>query len=328
MAKSILRLKHQVGLTLYPIALFSFDPSMHKPDHFPSQDTKWEAGIRWQTMLWQEKPLGLKFENNGTFIKPKIQLTVFSEDKLEEKYLEELKEEINYRYGFNADLTEFSRKFKSDSQLGPIVKKWPGMRIMSPQSLYEYLVIGIVLQNCTVRRSVNMTQVLFEKYGQAVEFDGNRFFCFWEPKTLLRTTEEKLRALKVGYRAKSLIRITEPFAKGEIDEIALRKKGKEEQRKTLISLYGVGPATVGYILLDVFKHFDELKHISPWEQKIYSKLFFNVNPDTPVPAEKLLDLFEKRYGKYKMLAIHYIWEDLWWKKKNKHIPWLEKLIRL
>ena len=39
-----------------------------------------------------------------------------------------------------------------------------------------------------------------------------------------------------------------------------------------MALYGVGPASVWYILSDVFHHLDELNHISPWEQKIYSKV--------------------------------------------------------
>ena len=29
-----------------------------------------------------------------------------------------------------------------------------------------------------------------------------------------------------------------------------------------------------------------------------------------------------------MLAVHYIWEDLFWQRRNTSIPWLEKLIRL
>jgi len=314
-------------LILRPVSPFSFDPSMHKPDHFPSQDTKWEPNIRWQTMFWQGKLLGLKFENKGTVAKPKVKLTVFSDNEVDSEFIDRLTREIDYRYDFGADLSKFTRQFKKDKQLGPIIKKWSGMRIMSPQSLYEYLVIGIVLQNCTVRRSISMMQTLFEKFGKAVEFDAMRFYCFWEPKNLLKVSEEELRALKVGYRAKSLLRITEPFTRGEIDELKLREEGKDKQREVLISLYGIGPATVGYILFDVFKHYDELKHISPWEQKIYSKLFFNVDSENSVPVEKLLNLFEKRYGKYKMLAVHYIWEDLWWKRKNEQIPWLEKLIR-
>lgn len=29
-----------------------------------------------------------------------------------------------------------------------------------------------------------------------------------------------------------------------------------------------------------------------------------------------------------MLAVHYIWEDLFWQRRSNGIPWLEKLIRL
>jgi hypothetical protein len=29
-----------------------------------------------------------------------------------------------------------------------------------------------------------------------------------------------------------------------------------------------------------------------------------------------------------MLAVHYIWEDLFWKRKYEEVDWLEKLIRL
>ena len=323
-----MKLKYQEESILFPKAPFSFDPSLHKPDHFSSQDTFWNTGIRWQTMLWQGIPLGLKLENKGTVNQPKIKLTVFSSKKLSYQFIDSLIKEINYRYDLETDLSEFTKKFEKDKQLGPVIKKWPGMRVISPQSLYEYLIIGAVLQNCTVKRSVNMMQVLFEEYGRKVEFDSQKFFCFWEPKTLLKASEEKLRALKVGYRAKSLLKISQPFAEKEIDEQKLRQEGREKQRETLISLYGVGPATVGYLLFDVFKHYDGLNHISPWEQKIYSKLFFKTDPEKPVSVEKLLVLFKKRYGLYQMLAIHYIWEDLWWKRKNESLPWLEKLIRL
>lgn len=326
--KEVLNLKNRITVELKPISPFTFDPSMHKPAHFPSQDTDWVKGCRWQTMLWYGKYLGLKFVNAGTTKRPKINLEVYSKDKLTSDYIDSLISEINYRYDFHADLSDFIVKFKDDEQLGPVLKKWPGMRTMSPQSLYEYLAIGIVLQNCTVRRSVKMMQALFENYGIPLTYDGKNFFCFWEPKVLIKVSEEELRALKVGYRAKSLKRISEPFAKNEIDEFELRTKNKEEQRKALISLYGIGPATVGYILFDVFKHYDELSHISPWEQKIYSKLFFGRDPAKPISEQKLLKFFDKRFGQYKMLAVHYIWEDLWWQRKHKPVPWLEELIRL
>ena len=142
-----------------------------------------------------------------------------------------------------------------------------------------------------------------------------------------KVTVDQLRALKVGYRAKSIKNIDAQFAKGEINEMELREKGREIQMEELLKLYGVGSATVWYLLFDVFHHWDFFNHISPWEQKIYSKLFFDKNPENPVAVSKLLKHFEK-YGEYKQLAVHYIWEDLWWKRKNEKIPWLEEQIRL
>lgn len=201
------------------------------------------------------------------------------------------------------------------------------MRPGHPSSLYEYLIIGIVLQNATVRRSVQMFKALLENYGTLLEFDGKKLWCFWSPGGLKKVTVNDLRRLKMGYRAKSIKKIDQQFAKHLIDEMELRGKDRDTQMDELLKLYGVGPATVWYLLFDVFHHWDFFNHISPWEQKIYSKLFFNRTPSHPVSTKKLLQFFE-RFGKYKQLAVHYIWEDLFWKRKNEHIPWLEKEIRI
>ena len=174
---------------------------------------------------------------------------------------------------------------------------------------------------------MQMFKALIEKYGRRISFDGMELFCFWSPGDLKSVSVEDLMGLKVGYRAKSIKMIDEQFAAGLIEENDLRNKPLETQRLELLKLYGVGPATVWYLLFDVFHHLDFFNHISPWEQKIYSKIFFDADPEKPISVERLLEYFEK-YGKFKQLAVHYIWEDLWWKRKNENIPWLEKLIRV
>jgi len=306
---------------------FAFDPTFHKPGHFPSKDSLWKPGIRWQTWNWKGVLLGLKFINEGTINKSLIRVKIYFKRKLSEACIESLIEEVKYKYNLNLDLKNFYRAFKDDKVIAPSIKRLKGMRPGHHGSLYEYIIIGIVLQNATVRRTVQMFDSLLENFGTLVEFDGKKFWCFWNPGDLVRVSEEKLRSLKVGYRAKSIKRIDAQFAKGLIDEFDLRKKDGENQMEELLKLYGVGPATVWYLLFDVFLHWDFFNHISPWEQKIYSKLFFDRDPEKPVPVKKLLKHFEQ-YGKYKQLAVHYIWEDIFWKRKNKHIPWLEKEIRL
>lgn len=47
-----------------------------------------------------------------------------------------------------------------------------------------------------------------------------------------------------------------------------------------------------------------------------------------VPAEEIAEEFEKRYGKWKGLAFHYIFIEVFWRHREKRIPWLEKEIRL
>jgi len=325
--KKPIKLRLQRTVRVKPTKPFAFDPTFYKQDHFTSGDNYWEPGVRWQTWNWQGKPSGIKFINKGTVSNPLIEIKVYGKEKLSEDFINSLIEEIKYLYNLNLELEDFYKTFKKDNFLSPILKKWRGMRPGHPSSLYEYLIIGIVLQNASVKRSVQMFKALLENYGTLLEFDNKKLWCFWSPGKLQKVSERELRALKVGYRAKSIKKIDDYFAQGLIGEQKLRKQSRETQMKELLKLYGVGPATVWRLLFDVFHHWDFFNHISPWEQKIYSKLFFDRDPENPVSVKKLLKHFEK-YGKYKQLAVHYIWEDIFWKRGDEHIPWLEKEIRI
>jgi 3-methyladenine DNA glycosylase/8-oxoguanine DNA glycosylase len=201
------------------------------------------------------------------------------------------------------------------------------MRPMHLGSLYEYLVIAIVLQNATVRRSVQMLQALFQRYGTRLQFDGRDLYGFWDPAAVAGTTEEDLRSLKVGYRARSLLRVSEATARGDVDEAELRHATSDEQRAALLSLHGIGPASVGYVLVDVFHAFDELGHISPWEQRIYSRLLTGGSAGEPLPVSVLLER-AARWSPWRALAVHYLWEDLFWRHKIEGVEWLAPLVRL
>ena len=322
-----MKLKHKITRHIQPTAPFHFDSTFHKPAHFASGDNAWEPGVRWQTFRFLGRDLGVIFRNAGSVDTPTIAVEIYSARELPEELVDDFVREVRYRYNLDFDLSDFYKRFAKDGFVGPVIKRIRGMRPGHQDSLYEYLIVGIVLQNCTVRRSIQMMQALFEKYGTLLAFAGKKLWCFWEPGILEGIPEEELRSLKVGYRAKSIKRTDDQFSQGKINEMELRNKDPDTQMRVLLTLYGIGPATVWYLLFDVFHRWDFFTHISPWEQKIYSKLFFDTDPERPVSVEKLINYFDK-YGEYKQLAVHYIWEDLWWKRKNEHIPWLEKLIRV
>jgi len=321
-----MKLKKIADLKLIPTAPFDFDKTFHKPDHFTSGDNYWEPGVRHQTFILNGKKLGVVFKNVGTLEKPCINELIHCNTKLSHEFILSFNEEVKYRYNLNFDLEPFYKKFGAHKLLGPAIKRMYGMRPGQPSSLYEYLIIGVVLQNTPVGRSIQMFKVLLEKYGTPLEFSSKRLWCFWEPGRLKGVSVDELRALKVGYRAKFIKKIDDYFSKGKINEEDLRGVNKETQKEELLKLYGVGPATVWYIMFDVFHRWDTFDHISPWEQKIYSKLFFDKDPENPVSTEKLLR-FISGFAPHRHLAIHYFWEDLWWKHKNGKVGWLQGLIR-
>lgn len=320
-----LLLKEKKSLVLKPIKPFDFDSSVHNPSHYPSPTEFYEKGKFWQTMRFKNKLLGIKFENKGTVNNPKIKLTIYSKTKLDNKFIKEIVNELNYRFELNKDVSEFYNKFKNDKFLEPILKKRRGMRNKCGHSLYESLMIYITLQNATVRRTVQMMTNLLKKYGTLLEFDGKKLYVFWKPEKIAKTSEKQLRELKVGYRDKMFIRISKAFADKEIDELKLRNTTTEEIFNQMMKLYGVGKQSASYMLLEVFHDHETLNHISPWEGKIMSKIMFN----KLVSEDKILKEFEKRYGRWKMLAFTYIFTDIFWRKKQgEKIPWLEKEIRL
>lgn len=314
-------------LRLQPRAPFHFDATLHKPDHFPASDNRWEPGVRWQTALWRGESLGLRFTNAGTVDRPALDVAVWSRRPLDDATTTGLAQELRYRLNLDLDLEPFNRRFAGDPQLGPVIARWRGMRPAHFGSLYDYLIVAIVLQNAVIRRSIHMLQALYERFGTLLRFDGVALYAMWPPEALNDVPEDALRALKVGYRAKAIKRVSAALAQGEVDEFALRRRSAAQQRAALLRLYGVGPASVGHILFDVFHRHDELNHISPWEQRIYSRLFCGDCHDAPIPVATLVALLRDRFGDARMLAVHYLWEDLFWRRERERIPWLEDLIR-
>ncbi len=318
-------LPHASQTTLFPTAPFNFDGTVYKPSYFPTSNLAFEPGCYWQTLRFDTQVFGIRMTNAGDVDHPRVELTIYSAGPVTETLRERIAREIAYRFAFGADIQGFIRDVGQDSLLMPALERWRGMRPSVDASLYEFLAITTVLQNATVRRSVNMMETLFQHYGSRTAFDGKELSVFWPAEVMDAAAEADLRALKVGYRARTFKRQAAMFVGGAIDEGALRCLSTVDLKRALLEFYGVGPASVWYLLLQVFHRNEIFEHISPWEQKIFSRLLFNTElVDAPV----ILAEVDRRWGRWKMLACHYLFEDLFWQRKTRSIPWLDALIRL
>jgi len=323
---SVQRLKFVRKAEIEPTPPFCFDGTVFKPLHFPSGDQTWEPGVLWQTIRLQNDAYGIVLRNKGEVNRPLIELTVHGTSPITEGTLEEITNEVRWRYDLDSrGVALFVRKFSGDRLLGPVIKKWKGTRPKSGYSLYEYLVITIMLQNTVVRRSVKMLQSLFESYGRLVEFEGKRLWSFWGPESIRQASEQELRGLKIGYRAKTLKRQAAQFVSGEVDQTKLRRLTGDVLLQELDEIYGVGPQSAGYLSAEFFHDYNMMKNISPWDAKIYSHLLFGHGRASP---KKILAFLEKNYPGYKALVAEYLLTDVSWRNKEVGVAWLQKLIRL
>lgn len=252
---------------IFPSLPFHFDGTFHKPSHFPSKLNSWENGKYWQAIRLGKRLYGLKIEDRSKLQKPKIKVSVFHDKNISGGEIENLKQEIIWRFDLDADLRKFNKLARTDKRFYPIFKKWLGMRNSSAHNLYELLIIAVLLQNATIRRTVQMMNVLLDNYGQKLEFDGQEISTIWLPEELKNVSEQALRNLKIGYRAKFIKRLSQDFAEGKINELRLRTLDKEGAKAELMKLYGVGPETARILLFEVNHQYDTFDHIAPWQQK-------------------------------------------------------------
>jgi 3-methyladenine DNA glycosylase/8-oxoguanine DNA glycosylase len=304
---------------------FHFVGTVFKPSHFPSSDVAFDGAAHWQTLRLAPGVVGLRMCAAGSSDRPGVEVSVYGPDRLSPDFLALIEGEIRHRFDLDADLREFEKSCGADSLLAPALNRWRGMRVSSCVSLYEFLVIATVLQNATVRRSGQMLEALFRRLGTAISFGGQTLNAFWTAADLDALDDQELRALRLGYRARTLKRQAGSCLAGALDESRLRGQSSSDLKGALLSIYGVGPASLGYLMFEVFKRYDAMDRISPWEQKIYSHLMFD---EELVEVETIRAEAERRWGSWRMLAAHYLFEDLFWRHRESEIPWLTSLIRL
>lgn len=308
-----------------PTPPFCFKGTFKKPSHFPVPNYSFEDSKYWQTLRIKNKIYGIKIFDLGSNRQPELEISIFhNERSISDFNLEKILEELSIRFDLFTDISPFINKFKSEKTLNSTIEKWKGMRIGSSYSLYEFSIITTVLQNTTIKRSTQMLNNLFNNFGTRISFDGKELFAFWDSSDIMSVSEVFLRELKLGYRAKTLKRQADEFHNSNVSE--LRKiPDTSSLRKEILRIYGVGPATAQYYLSEIFHRYDEYYYIPPWEQKLFSRILFNKDL---VDHDVILEKIDMLWGKWKMLALHYLIEDLFWQYSEGEAQWLDQLIKM
>jgi 3-methyladenine DNA glycosylase/8-oxoguanine DNA glycosylase len=319
------QLAKQATVHVVPTKPFSFEGTFFKPSHFSSKLVLYDNGRLYQAIEVDGHAFGVEIFGSSPNSQ-KVGITIYAPKEISNSIKKTIKREVVTRYDLDGDIGGFIEEYRGDSLLAEPIQRWGGMRPSVAYSLYGFLMVATVLQNATVKRTVHMMDVLLKQYGKKLIFAGKEVYAIWSPEDMEKVSETALRDLRIGYRAKNIKRISHSFATKQVSEELLRSmRRKQDIKEALLEIYGVGPQSVSYLLFEAFHFYDALDHLSPWEGKIVSMLLYGNKTTSP---KRILKDVEKRWGKWKMLAIHYIFEDLFWRRKEECIPWLEEEIRM
>lgn len=304
-----------------PSQPFSFEKTFYKPSHFPSKLELYSKADKsyYISLSWNSKLFGVKFTDRGK----EISISLFSNKTIGIQDFREIISELDYRFSLSMEYINFYQKYSTDKFLRNSIKRIKGKHISTNYSLYHHLIVSIFLQNTTIKRTISMCESVLEKYGTKIHFANIELVAMWEPKDF-KATEEDLRNLKLGYRAKSILKVTDFFTKNNLNENLLRYLDTKMLVRELLKIYGVGKQTVFYLTLSQFQRTEYLKHIPLWERRIISKYIFNKQL---LDEKEILEWFKSRYKKWCGYALSLIWEDIFYQHKKTPFPWLIKILK-
>ena len=309
--KKARKLTKRHTFALEAIPPFNFKYTVLKPSHFPTQLETFdhETEIFYRTFrLSRKKLIGFKMSNLKK-IKQKdgISIEVYSNNLLTKGDLINLKDHIVYSYGLKENIKmDFYDKIKRSDSLHVPIRNLFGMRNSCFETLYEILNISSMLQNTTVKRSEQMMNAMLSNFGEKVTYDGRILHVFYCPEDISNSTEQALRELKLGYRAKYLLEIAKHFSCNNDFEKKLKEMSFDNAKIELMKIKGVGPYSANLALFAYLKH-SAFINFDVWNRKIFSDFLFCVDDAS---LEKINSECEKRWGNYKGYAALYVIEDL------------------
>ena len=221
------------------------------------------------------------------------------EDKLQVE-TELKREKVEEALGLHHDLEEIFEVFPKDERLEKAREELWGLRIVQDE-FFPCLISYLCSPQMRIPRIKKMHNEIAREYGEVRELNGGELLRFPTQEELSRASEDELRELGIGYRAKYVSEtmniLEDGFEHSEMDEMSYL-----EARKHLKSLYGVGDKVADCVLL-FSKGFYQAYPLDTWALQAVEKHYPEHHSDDYDEASENL---RNHFGKYSGYAQEYI----------------------
>ncbi len=147
------------------------------------------------------------------------------------------------------DLRPFYALAENDGYIGPLVRRFSGVKPPRFPTVFEALVNSIACQQVSLDIGIILLNRLAEKFGPAYH-DGAPMYAFPGPEDLADAPEEEMRKLGFSYRKIQYIKeLAAGVASNRIDLAGLEDMTGREVAGYLQEIRGIGRWSAEYVLL-------------------------------------------------------------------------------
>ena len=211
------------------------------------------------------------------------------------------REEVEEALGVHHDLEEIFQTFPDNVKLSEAREELWGLRIVQDE-FFPCLISYLLSPQMRIPRIKKMHSEIARKYGEVREIDGKELLRFPTREELSEATEEELRELGTGYRAKYIVETLDILEEQDFNPEEVAEMEYGEAREELKKLYGVGDKVADCVLLFSLG-FYEAYPIDTWADKALKSHFEDLYSDD---YGELSENMRQHFGEFSGYAQEYI----------------------
>jgi N-glycosylase/DNA lyase len=257
-----------------------------------------------QTFCWHRTEGELYGEGSKKFYTFRNQEPIIVEEKEGNKLLIESKcskNEVKKALGLDKDLENIFSGFPEDDKLEKAKKEFWGLRIIQ-DDFFPCLISYLCSPQMRIPRIKKMHNQIARKWGETVELNGQCLLRFPTREELSQSSEEELREIGIGYRAKYIAETLNIMEEDGFDTSQLNEMNHQEAREHLKQLYGVGNKVADCVLLFSQRH-HQATPLDTWAKKALEAHYPELHSED---YEKTAKKIKQRFGENSGYALEYI----------------------
>jgi DNA-3-methyladenine glycosylase II len=235
---------------LEPLPPFRLDLTVwtlrRRPDN---QVDRWDGQTYRRLLALGGEPVEVVVTQSAAPEAPRLDVTLTGA-RLSAEMEASAREALARTLGLRVDLAAFYRFAEADARLGPLVRRFRGVKPPRLPTVFEALVNAIACQQITLTQGIRLLNRLAATHGLASGADAAPAHAFPRPQDLAGCEPEALKSLGFSlHKGRALVELARAITRGRLDLEALAELDDEAAVARLLPLRGVGRWTAEYVLL-------------------------------------------------------------------------------